>query len=176
MIFFTSDEHYGHAKIIQYCNRPFANIADHDEYLIRKHNEVVHEEDTVYHLGDFSLKYNPLDVQKNIKKLNGVHIFLQGSHDQWAKNLPDILNIKVYDTSITLCHYAMKVWNASHYGTWQLFGHSHGKLVVDGKQLDVGVDCNNYAPFSFMRIQELMVNKPENFNFIPIEQRRKKSA
>ena len=29
---------------------------------------------------------------------------------------------------VVLCHYAMRVWDRSHYGSWHLYGHSHGNL------------------------------------------------
>ena len=54
-IFFTSDTHFGHAKIIEYLNRPFATAEEMDEQLAVRWNEIVGEKDTVYHLGDFTL-------------------------------------------------------------------------------------------------------------------------
>ena len=53
MLFFTSDLHLGHANIIRYCDRPFANVGEMDAELIRRWNETVGEEDVVYFLGDF---------------------------------------------------------------------------------------------------------------------------
>ena len=32
------------------------------------------------------------------------------------------------EQDIVLCHYAMRVWQKSHYGAWMLYGHSHGTL------------------------------------------------
>jgi len=60
----------------------------------------------------------------------------------------------------------MRTWPKSHYNTWQLFGHSHGKLKGIGKQLDVGVDTNNFYPYTFEQLKEKMKNQPNNFNFI----------
>ena len=48
----------------------------------------------------------------------------------------------------------MRVWNKSHYGSWELYGHSHGTLEPIGKQLDVGVDTNNFYPYSFEDIKK----------------------
>ena len=66
---------------------------------------------------------------------------------------------------ICLCHYPMKTWDRSHYGSWHLHGHSHGKMgIVTGKySLDVGVDnCYDLAPVPAWRIGEVIMN-PELF-------------
>ena len=51
-IFFTSDEHYGHANILQFCNRPFKSVEEMTEGLIANHNAVVGVNDVTYHCGD----------------------------------------------------------------------------------------------------------------------------
>ncbi len=66
---------------------------------------------------------------------------------------------------IVLCHYAMRVWNASHHGAWQLFGHSHANLEEVGMQMDVGVDnalklVGECRPFTFWEIMEVMESRP----------------
>ena len=172
MYFFTSDEHYGHAKgdssIIKFCNRPFDNIYEMDQEIIRRHNEVVSNSDIVIHAGDFAFR-NKLPVDKYIKQLNGEHIFLKGSHDTWMKG--DSFSgwaKQIEDQYVVVCHYAMLTWPRSHYGSWQLYGHSHGNLNLNimGKQYDIGVDNNNFYPVSFNQIKEIMKNKPDNFNLV----------
>ena len=32
-VWFTSDTHFGHAKIIEYCDRPFANVQEKELWL-----------------------------------------------------------------------------------------------------------------------------------------------
>ena len=59
-VFFTSDTHFNHTNIIQYCQRPFKSTDEMNEAMIDNWNSVVGEDDTVFHLGDFSL-----EVQKS---------------------------------------------------------------------------------------------------------------
>jgi len=35
MIYFTGDQHFGHANIIRHCNRPFSSIDEMDMHLVR---------------------------------------------------------------------------------------------------------------------------------------------
>ncbi|WP_258934193.1 hypothetical protein [Nesterenkonia pannonica] len=49
--FFTSDHHFGHANIIRYCDRPFADVAEMDEAMIDRWNETVSPDDEVWVLG-----------------------------------------------------------------------------------------------------------------------------
>ena len=56
MNFFTSDLHFGHANVIEYCNRPFTSVSDMNGELIRRWRQVVSAGDTVYVLGDFSFE------------------------------------------------------------------------------------------------------------------------
>lgn len=165
--FFTSDEHYGHDNIIKYCDRPFASVIEMNNKIITKHNELVNHNDLVIHCGDFTLKGKEY-ANAIIKRLNGQHIFLLGSHDNWCdkEHIHEIWEQKIEDIYIVACHYAMRVWAKSHYNSWQLFGHSHGKLKTIGKQLDVGVDTNNFYPYSFKQIKSIMSKKENNFNYL----------
>mgnify|MGYP006271418475 CR=1 FL=1 len=64
-------------------------------------------------------------------------------------------------------HYPMVVWNKKHHNAWMLCGHTHYNLPVSrqdnmelGKLLDVGVDGNEYKPYSFDDIKRIMDKKP----------------
>lgn len=165
MIWFTSDTHFGHTKILGFCNRPFATVEEMDNALIKNWNDRVGHGDIVYHLGDFALVKDLSLIEKYVRRLNGQIHLIMGNHDQKrAKGLIGFADVKPYkeitvgEQKIVLLHYAMKVWNKSHYGAWQLHGHSHGSLPRDYtmKQLDVGVDVWNYAPISFEEVREEM--------------------
>lgn len=180
MIFYTADEHYDHFNSIKQNNRPFTNTDEMNHALITNHNSVVTENDLTYHLGDFTLKrgkggYN--FAQDIIRQLNGLHTFIRGSHEYWAKKLkiPYMIEEEFPDCFIVMCHYALRTWPRSHYNSWNLHGHSHGKLEPVGKQWDVGVDTNNFFPYSLDQIKAILSEAPDNFNYIPgTEWRRKK--
>lgn len=107
MYFITSDEHYFHANIIKFCNRPFKNMLQMHTELIKRHNKIVGPKDIVIHAGDFSFA-GATATNEIIKGLNGTHIFLHGSHDYWtSENLPYIWEKKINDKYIVVCHYAM---------------------------------------------------------------------
>ena len=152
MMWFTADEHYDHANIIRYCARPFCSVGEMDETLIQNHNRLVSKGDVVYHIGDFCFDVD--NAHAIIEQLNGEHIFIKGSHDHWlGKNHPRLMEVYInekYPRSdlAVLCHYAMRTWSRSHYGSYQLFGHSHGRLKPVGRQMDVGVDCHEFKPVS----------------------------
>ena len=164
--FFTSDEHLGHKNIIEYCNRPFASVDEMDETIIQRHNEVVGKDDVVVHGGDFTLVAKA-KAQKYTSRLQGQHIFLHGSHDNWLdRPFLDIWEKTLDGQHIIVCHYAMRVWPRSHHNSWQLYGHSHGKLEPVGKQWDIGVDNNNFYPLSLEQIKAIMQKRPDNPNLV----------
>jgi calcineurin-like phosphoesterase family protein len=73
MIWLTADTHFGHTNILKYCGRPFSSIEEMDETLINNWNNKVNQDDTVYHLGDFSFK-DPGVYKKTFKWENNTNI------------------------------------------------------------------------------------------------------
>lgn len=176
MIWFTADTHFGHGNILRYSHRPFAKAHEMDETLIQNWNSRVKPGDTVYHLGDVSL-CAPARTAEIIGRLNGTIHLIRGNHDKDTllkkvgirfASINPILEIQIPDAEaplgtrfITLCHYAMRTWNKSHWRTWHLYGHSHGTLPDNPHSLsfDVGVDCHNYTPLSYAEVKVIMAKK-----------------
>jgi len=79
MIWFSSDQHFWHANVIQYCNRPFKSVEEMNEKLIANWNSVVKPEDTVYCLGDFSLAFRSVELYSH--RLLGNKMLVPGNHD-----------------------------------------------------------------------------------------------
>lgn len=77
---FTSDTHFGHARILELCDRPFKDVSHMNEMIIHNWNAVVHPDDKVYHLGDVAL--GPKDQWEAIfSRLNGHKVLIAGNHD-----------------------------------------------------------------------------------------------
>ena len=50
---YSSDSHFHHRRIIEYCSRPFPSVEEMNQVMIERWNEVVKPDDIVYHCGDF---------------------------------------------------------------------------------------------------------------------------
>jgi calcineurin-like phosphoesterase family protein len=175
MIYFTSDTHFGHKNIIEYCERPFDDVHEMNKTIIDNINKVVGLDDTLYILGDFCYKgKKPIEYRSRIV-CQDIHLIL-GNHDKrnhyqdnthGFSTVQDVKEIIYCNQRIFMSHYCHKVWAASHKGSIHLYAHSHSKFdvedrVSDRKVLDVGVDnCTNYGkpfgqPFSFKEIQKII--------------------
>ena len=169
-VFFTSDEHFGHKNVIEYNSRPYKSVEEMDADLIDRFNKKVPKDGFTIHGGDFSLigGNRARVMQRYVNNLNGTHLFLMGSHDRWLNNQDahEMVELMINKQKIVVCHYAMRVWPASHYNSWMLYGHSHGGLPSEGKSYDIGVDNNWYNPVSYEEIVEIMAGLPDNFNLI----------
>lgn len=176
-IFFTSDTHFGHKNIIKYCNRPYADLKDMDAALVSNWNAKVGSNDVVFHIGDLAFIKEDKKLQELIHSLNCKTLYLvPGNHDDAQRykqlkgdnkvvvlNTLHEINIQVEDEKMrfVLCHYALRVWNKSHYGAIHLYGHSHGTLPDDpnSRSMDVGVDNHNYAPLHLDEVLMKMYQK-----------------
>lgn len=167
-IYFTSDIHFGHRNIIEYCNRPFNSVEEMDEGIIKKINARVKKGDRLYFLGDLSF-YKMRDIHKMhdiLSRINGQKFWIRGNHDyrdtvkelgqyfEWAR---DYYELKVDKQFIVLSHFPFSVWHRQHHGAWHLHGHTHGSYQGQGKILDVGIDSHpDFNIFSFDEVKSFM--------------------
>lgn len=179
MIWFTSDLHLGHAGVIRYCARPWDNVADMDEGLIRKWNFRVQPTDTVYVLGDLIFT-NPQLGKPLLKRLIGNKVLIRGNHDHWSFAQYEDCGFRVYEEAVI--RLAGNRVRMSHFpqepdrvmtelpahrkfedrrpkineGEFLLCGHVHAAWKTQGRTLNVGVDQWNYGPISQSIVESWM--------------------
>ena len=167
---FTADWHINHNNIIRYCKRPFGSSDQMTEFLIKAYNSRVAPNDNAFFIGDLAWTHDQEMVERLLSRLNGRKVLIPGNHDfkptvnarGWDAVNP-IFEISVPDGDgrqvIVLCHYAMRTWNKSHYGSWHLYGHSHGNLpdLDHVMATDVGVDRWGYRPVSYEEVKAILL-------------------
>jgi calcineurin-like phosphoesterase family protein len=177
-IWFTSDLHLGHRKVIEYWNRPFLDhaIADvhdprrykleeMDAFLISNWNRLVEKRDVVYVIGDF-IWGGFENWKKYSGQLKGDIRLVLGNHDnansarKLLKHVYEYKMISIERQKIALFHYGMRTWDRARKGSWHLYGHSHNSLPPFGKSLDVGVDCWDFHPVSFQLLKTVLDRRP----------------
>lgn len=182
MKFFTSDLHFWHKNVIKYSNRPFANVEEMNEAIIKGINDTVGVDDELYILGDFAFanKNKIKDILFKIKCKNLHYIY--GNHDEdmyhdsikeHFLSMQDYLELSVPDKDtfhgsqkIILFHYPILEWNGGHRGAWMLHGHCHGNLKLPEmlkkcRIMDIGTDCCSYKPISYEEIKTAFKNKED---------------
>lgn len=181
MLWFTSDNHFFHEKVMEYSNRPYTSGGEMNEKMRDAWNAVVKPNDDVWMLGDVGFaKYDTLVAF--LKTLNGRKHLVYGNHDhELQKNETKALADKVFYSmqsykdelryngyKFMLFHFAGRTWNKAQYDSIHLFGHTHGYLTPRGKSVDVGVDDKNitdeYRPISVDEIIAFMANRPRHTN------------
>ena len=170
MIYFTSDLHFYHEKIIHHCRRPFADVQDMNERLIENWNRTVGPDDEVYILGDVTMK-GPEQAFAVLSRLSGKKYLIRGNHDyfidnpewqnyswvfQWVKDYHELI---WNNQKFVLFHYPIAEWAGFYNGSIHLHGHQHNKAVYNYQQLqtglkryDVGVDANGFKPVNIEHI------------------------
>jgi calcineurin-like phosphoesterase family protein len=156
--FLTSDLHFGHKNVIEFCNRPFGSVEHMDQSLIDNWNMVVGHSDHVWFLGDFSFATEER-TRDILKQLKGIKHLIVGNHDRKGRaeklfnkywqdffvDSHDYYRLKVDGIKAVLCHFPFASWERNYYN---FHGHWHSAAGYQNKwmQWDVGVDANNYAP------------------------------
>jgi calcineurin-like phosphoesterase family protein len=158
---FTSDLHFGHARVVDYCHRPFANVAEMDTKLREAWNERVNLDDVVYVLGDFALGPRKL-LPMQVRELNGYLILVAGNHDR-SRTAMLAAGFEEYHRELSIVLDGVKLylrhvpnrelsWQETH--DFHLCGHVHEKWARDGRIINVGVDVRDFRPASLAELLE----------------------
>lgn len=180
-IYFTSDSHYFHENILNFCKRPFENVQEMNKRIVENWNNKVPTDGIVFHLGDFS--WGGYQQWKQIREqLNGEIILIKGNHclknitptaHSLFKKVVFQMRIEIEGRRIWLNHFPLLCYSGTYRDfnglEFNLFGHTHlsnhlsrnnGKdcdrcfQMLFPTQYDVGVDFNEFAPISWKEVDE----------------------
>lgn len=167
--YITSDLHFGHRSILKYACRQFADIAEHDEYLIDMWNSTFRKRDDVLILGDMFLCGKDR-MASILARLNHTQVFfVAGNHDSsTALRMMSECGWRICDMvyrrsvtpsgslKCTLSHYPLVSWAGRYDCEPALHGHTHSPMPLwpgrgvlpPGVRMDVGMDAHGLRPWN----------------------------
>lgn len=170
--FITADLHYHHKNICRGTSewddksgcRDYNTLEEMDYEIVSSINNIVKENDTLRVLGDWSFGgYNKVKELRDRILCKNIHL-IYGNHDHHIIKHIELqklfLSCKFYDEFVlnhkmfVLSHYSFRVWNRSHRGSINLYGHSHGTLKPYGRSLDCGWDVFR-KPITFLEAADI---------------------
>lgn len=179
--FFTSDTHFFHKKIIEFCpdTRQGDTVDEMHELIIEKWNSQVSMTDTVYILGDFSFA-KAKKTLLILPRLKGRLHLVRGNHDYWIdettrpyfESISDIKHLKFGNQKVMMCHHPIIDWTDMSNGAYHFHGHTHGDLILEGRAIDVGIDARPQKDMGLWVWEELDALMQQR----PINQRHQKKT
>jgi len=151
-VFFTSDEHFNHKRVIEFGYRPFKSLRHMEHELIKRWNNKVGKTDIVYILGDFNFK-GTNSSNEIFDKLNGNKILIHGNHDQ--SNFLEACFVNMLGKGWELIHNPDDSSN-----NYVVHGHIHlpyaQRISKHHHQLRVNVNVElwDYTPITIKQIQD----------------------
>lgn len=166
---FYSDPHFGHARVIEYSNRPFADVREMNDRMIDLYNATVGHDDVVLWLGDcFLMRFE--EAEEIMRELRGKKVLVRGNHDRSARRMAalgfaavvDELALDLNGVPARACHYPYRRSDTSsdvhrperRKGEVLLHGHTHLPQKVRGgmPEIHCGVDAWDYRPATFEEV------------------------
>lgn len=183
-IFFISDTHFGHEKCCTVFKRkdgsplrPFANAQEMDEEMVRRWNEVVREQDKVYHLGDVVINKKYLNV---LGRLNGSKRLIRGNHDifktkEYMEYFKEVYGVRVLEDMV-LSHVPLHPDSITERWNVNIHGHLHANEVMardferevdypDPLYMTVCVEHTDYRPIELSELRERIKVRRETYPY-----------
>lgn len=162
-VWVMSDLHLGHHNIIKYQkSRNFANIDEHDDFIIDNINERVRKHDTLIITGDVAF------TQAALFKLNKLKVqtkrLVLGNHDRFTKAYPLVFSSihGVYEKhNIIFTHVPVHQSQFERY-MGNIHGHLHHTKLYD-KYFNACIDqLDELAPIKLTDIMEILSEYSQN--------------
>jgi len=150
----TSDQHFNHKNVLKFLNedgtkmRPWDDIDEMNQELVRRFNEKVKFGDECFILGDVALNRSGLKMLEQIHCKN--LILIKGNHDFFRVDeyMEYFKDIRSYHTveNVLLSHIPVHPSQLEHRYKMNVHGHLHSKIIDDARYLNVSVEQTDYYP------------------------------
>ena len=140
-VFFIADLHFGHKDVIAFDNRPFRNVEEMEEEMIRHWNAKVSKKDHVFVIGDMFGGVNTTHAGEIVHALNGRIHLIRGNHDPKGEVFESLfeevalskqiqVRVRGEKQRVVMRHRLLPVFRGSDEGVVQLYGHTHDSLIA----------------------------------------------
>lgn len=170
-VYLIADPHFGHRNICKFHNydgtktRPWNDVDEMDEEMVKRWNGTVKPADKVYMLGDIVINRKALAI---LDRLNGDKVLIKGNHDifklsDYTKHFRDIRAYHVMN-GLILSHIPVHKESIARFGC-NIHGHLHAnrvkktvgvwpfkKQVIDPDYFCVSVEQIDYTPILFEEV------------------------
>ena len=182
-IYLISDMHLGHEKAA--LARGFTCVEEHDEELIKRHNDIVKPKDTVYNLGDVVFNVSAkLDL---LHRLNGLKRLILGNHEHFLVSRYSLYFAKIYSTIKLKDRYILthipihpQQFNREH---WEFLVNVHGHIHIDHEStlglndpryFNVNCEYHDLSPVHIDDLEEMIIRQKMRLeeNYVWTEMRR----
>ena len=164
----VADLHFGHRNIMTYESRPFIDLEDMKNELIKNWNAVVKQDDLVYVLGDFTLTRKKDYIKSVLDELNGKKVLIMGNHDTLKPKdyielgfLTALRKPIMVKPNVILMHEPPRDEDILQ-GLTYIFGHVHSKHCNADDYPNcfcVSVERIGYKPITLEKVLKIIDNK-----------------
>jgi calcineurin-like phosphoesterase family protein len=189
-VYLIADPHFGHRNICKFHNydgtktRPWDDVDEMDEEMVKRWNGTVKPADKVYMLGDIVINRKALAI---LDRLNGDKVLIKGNHDifklsDYTKYFRDIRAYHVMN-GLILSHIPVHESSLARFRK-NIHGHLHNnqvkkavgfdaetKAILYGDEIDpryycVSVEQINYTPILFEEVMKRIEERDKELGFI----------
>ena len=164
-IFLTTDTHFNHTKMLDFCKRPI----DYELRILNGFRELL-ETDTLIHLGDICIGDDIRVHRQYIEPLACKKILVRGNHDHKSNSWYEDhgWDFVCNDFTIThhkvICHFSHRpkpwdgIFNVNFHGHLHNLGHRQNE-IGNGMNSLISLERMGYAPISLTSLVGPILSK-----------------
>ena len=140
-LFFIADLHFGHKDVIAFDHRPFRDVEEMEDEMIRRWNARVSKDDHVFVIGDMFGGVTTAHAGEIVHALNGRIHLIRGNHDPKGEVFESLfedvaacrqiqVRVRGEKQRVVMRHRLLPIYRGSDEGVVMLYGHTHDSLVA----------------------------------------------